>query len=95
MFYCKKCLPEHKSHSDRSLHSLCRDIEEELQALRIKYLTKKETLVSKVNTHLSSMEGIFKIYYDTLDKLRAELLKDEYSYLKKMDNLESNLKKLV
>lgn len=51
--------------------------------------------MAKVNSHLTSMEGVFKIYYDTLDKLRADLLKDEYAYLGKMDRLEVNLKQLV
>ena len=58
-------------------------------------MNKKELVASKVHAHLDHMETIFKIYYDTLDKLRLTLLKDEYEYLGKMDGLKSKIRRTV
>ena len=38
---------------------------------------------------------MFKIYYDTLDNLRFQLLGQEYEYRSKMESFEKNVKKLV
>jgi excinuclease UvrABC helicase subunit UvrB len=41
------------------------------------------------------MESVFKVYYDALDKLRYEMLGEEYEYLAKMDGLETKLTRTV
>jgi membrane protein required for beta-lactamase induction len=42
------------------------------------YYSKKNTLVTKVYAHLGDMEKVFKVYYDALDDMRAEMLGEEY-----------------
>lgn len=59
------------------------------------YYSKKNTLVTKVYAHLGDMEKVFKVYYDALDDMRAEMLGEEYQYLEKMDSLEHRLDKVV
>jgi len=59
------------------------------------YFSKKNTLVTKVYTHLGKMESVFKVYYEALDKMRHEMLGEEYEYLEKMDGLEHKLARVV
>jgi len=63
--------------------------------IRALYFSKKNTLVTKVHNHLGQMESVFKVYYDALDKLRYEMLGEEYEYLAKMDGLETRLTRTV
>ena len=43
------------------------------------YMKKKEMLVKKLDNHQFQVEEIFKIYYDTLDTIRADMLQQEYT----------------
>ena len=43
------------------------------------YMKKKETLVKKLDNHQVQGEEIFKIYYNTLDTIRADMLQQEYT----------------
>lgn len=94
-FYCKRCMPEHKGHNDKNLHAVAADLQKMLIDIRALYFSKKNTLVTKVHNHLGQMESVFKVYYDALDKLRYEMLGEEYEYLAKMDGLETRLTRTV
>ena len=59
------------------------------------YLKKKETLVGKLDSHQHKVEKIFKMFYDALDEMRNDMLKQEYEMRAKMDLFESQLKSLV
>ena len=63
--------------------------------LRSMYFNKKNSLVTKVYSHLGKMESVFKVYYDALDDMRHEMLGEEYQYLEKMDSLEHKLARVV
>ena len=94
-FYCKACLPEHRGHNDKEVHSVVHNLQRKLADLRSLYYSKKNTLVTKVQAHLGEMESVFKVYYDALDNMRHEMLGEEYDYLEKMDGLETRLTKVV
>ena len=49
-------------------------MQRELSNLKLNYSKKKETLVHKLNNHQVQIEEIFKIYYDTLDTMRNDML---------------------
>ena len=59
------------------------------------YMKKKETLVKKLDNHQFQVEEIFKIYYDTLDTIRADMLQQEYTLREQMDSFEKKTKRLV
>lgn len=94
-FYGKRSMPEHKGHNDKNLYSVAADLQKMLIDVRALYFSKKNTLVTKVHNHLGQMESVFKVYYDALDKLRYEMLGEEYEYLAKMDGLETRLTRTV
>ena len=59
------------------------------------YSKKKEALVSKLDRHQFKIENIFKIFYDTLDNMRNDMLKQEYEMRSKMDAFENKTKSLI
>lgn len=52
-------------------------------------------LVKKLDRHQLSVENIFKMFYDELDRLRNDMLKQEYEMRAKMDKFEQETKVLV
>jgi len=50
--------------------------------LKLSYSKKKETLIDKLTNHQVGIEAIFKIYYETLDGFRNEMLGQEYKLRK-------------
>ena len=45
--------------------------------------------------HMNELEDHFKLYYDTLDKMRQEVLKNEYETNLVFKTFESRLRKLL
>jgi len=88
-------MKDHQGHDDKELHSVCSNLQSKLVDLRSMYFSKKNTLVTKVYTHLGKMESVFKVYYEALDNMRHEMLGEEYEYLEKMDGLEHKLARVV
>lgn len=66
-----------------------------MTSIKHNYAAKKETLVTKLDLHQAKVEDLLQIYYDTLDNIRYEILDQEYSLRKQMDNFERDTKKLV
>ena len=58
-------------------------------------MKKKETLVKKLDSHQFKVESIFQIYYDTLDRIRSDMLEQEYRLRASMDQFEAKTKRLV
>ena len=78
-FYCKKCQPEHLEHrGDRVLAMIPYSLQQQLVSLKTIYAQKKETLVGKLDRHQFKVESIFKMFYDALDKMRNDMLEQEY-----------------
>ena len=46
-----------------------------------------------MNQH--KVENIFKIFYDALDKMREDMLRNEYTMRDKMDNFEYMTRSLI
>lgn len=56
---------------------------------------KKSTLYQKLITRKNEVESIFKIYYDCLETIRLDVLKEEYSMLDRMAQSEQKLKEMT
>lgn len=96
IFYCKRCQPDHAKHySDKVITSIPFQLQKQIIQLKILYQKKKETLVDKLDSHQLSVEKIFKVFYDELDRLRNEMLNQEYTLKRKMDEFESETKSIV
>jgi len=50
-------------------------LQQQLVSLKLIYSKKKEALVSKLDRHQLKIETIFKMFYDSLDKMRNDMLK--------------------
>lgn len=48
-----------------------------------------------MDDHQFKVEEIFKLFYDTLDTIRNDMLSQEYQFRNKMDNFENETKRLV
>lgn len=51
--------------------------------------------MTKLDRHQFKIEDIFKKFYDALDKMRNDMLKQEYEMRSKMDFFEHKTKTLV
>lgn len=94
-FYCRQCRETYIESDDVVLSSIAVDIQQRLSALKTKYMQTKTTLFEKMKTNQRSVEEFFKLYYDTLDTLRCEYLREEYSYRGKMATFEKELRSLI
>lgn len=56
------------------------------------YSKKKEALVAKLDRHQFKIESIFKMFYDSLDTMRNDMLKQEYEMRRKMDRFEDKVR---
>lgn len=61
-FYCRSCCPKYSGSNDKVLNSICKEVQDRIIGLKLKYLTKKETLIDKLNLHQVKIEEVFKIY---------------------------------
>lgn len=96
-FYCKRCLPQHDAcrGNDLVIAQIVERIQNRVTNLKHEYATKKETLITKLDSHQAKMEDLFKIYYDTIDAIRHDYLEQEYTMRAKMDYFERDVKKLM
>jgi len=53
-------------------------IQASLTQLKHQYMTKKTFFMDKITQNQHELEKHFKIYYDELDRMREEVLKNEY-----------------
>lgn len=77
------------------MSEITKDIQERITELKHNYEVKKSTLVKKVTKQQKDIEDLFKIYYSTLDTMRGDILKQEYSIRQTMASFDSELKNLV
>jgi len=94
-FFCKLCLPTHAGHDDLVLAEICKEIQEDVIKLKHQYIAKKEFMINKLDSHQQKIENVFKIYYDTLDECRMQVLGQEYKLREHMDNFESQIAELL
>ena len=70
-------------------------LQEKLNSLKIKYETKRATLINKLNTQQKYIEEIYKVYYDTLDEMRNDMLGEEYKLRKRIAEFETQTRKFT
>ena len=63
--------------------------------LKHAYISKKEGLIKKLDTHQEKMENIFKVYYDKIDEMRFKVLEQEYKLRDNMDYFEHNIQNIL
>ena len=63
--------------------------------LKKAYFVKKEILVNKLDIHQEKVERIYQIYYETLNQLRNDHLKQEYKLRAEMKAMEDGFVKLI
>ncbi len=64
-------------------------LQQQLIQLKTLYVKKKESLIGKLDSHQHKVEKIFKMFYDALDGMRNDMLKQEYEMRSKMDVFEA------
>eukprot|EP00347_Sterkiella_histriomuscorum_P012972 403366506 len=94
-FFCKLCMPQHQGHDDMVLSQVCEDIQHEVIKLKHTYKAKKEFIINKLDQHQENIEKVFKVYYDTLDECRAQVLGQEYKLRENMDYFEKTIAELM
>ena len=95
-FYCKLCIPErHQDHNDLPLCEIQSELQEEMNSLKHKYLTKRAHIMDRLLEHQNKLEDYAKIYYETLDTLRGQVLEKEYAIGKEITDYEGRLKKTL
>ena len=52
-------------------------------------------MVEKLDKHQERIEGLFKVYYDTLDEMRNQYLGQEYRIRETMDSFERSIQVLM
>ncbi len=63
--------------------------------LKHSYIAKKEFMINKLDTHQTKIEGVFKVYYQTLDDIRNLFLGQEYKLRDNMDYFEKTIAELM
>lgn len=48
-------------------------------------------MMDKLDRHQEQIEGLFKVYYDTLDEMRNMYLSQEYQLREQMDRYEGTI----
>ena len=81
--------------NDQPLAQLPYQLQQQLTSLKMMYAKKKEALVGKLDRHQYKIESIFKMFYDTLYKMRNDMLSQEYAMRTKMDKFEDRTRALV
>jgi len=71
-------LPKYKGQRDATISDIIKDIQERVTELKHNYQVKRSTLLNKVAKQQKNIEDLFKIYYETLDAMRENILKQEY-----------------
>jgi len=71
-------LPKYKGQRDAAISDIIKDIQERVTELKHNYQVKRSTLLNKVAKQQKNIEDLFKIYYETLDAMRENILKQEY-----------------
>lgn len=52
-------------------------------------------MMDKLDSHQDQIEGLFKVYYDTLDEMRNMYLNQEYRLREQMDKYEGTIQSLM
>lgn len=71
-------MPKYKGQRDAAISDIIKDIQERVTELKHNYQVKRSTLLNKVAKQQKNIEDLFKIYYETLDAMRENILKQEY-----------------
>lgn len=71
-------MPKYKGQRDAAISDIIKDIQERVTELKHNYQVKRSTLLNKVAKQQNNIEDLFKIYYETLDAMRENILKQEY-----------------
>lgn len=50
-FYCRLCQPTHSGHDDIVLAEVCKQVQEQVIKLKHKYVSKKECMLKKLDSH--------------------------------------------
>ena len=94
-FYCRLCAGLHGGHNDVPIAEIADELQKNLFELKHIYLTKRTHVIDRLTTHQKRIEEFFTIYYDTLDSVRKESLKQEYLIRGQLEHFETVMKKLL
>ena len=71
------------------------DIQKELTDLKHLYLTKRNHVIDRLHNHQNTIEDFLKIFTDTIENYRNEVLREEYQRSQQMDDFENKMKSLL
>lgn len=94
-FFCRLCAPSHEGHDDQSMAVSSNEIQEQMTQLKHTYLSKRTHVIDRLHEHQNTIEDFFRIFTETVDQHRQEVLKEEYLVSEKMEHFERRMKSLL
>lgn len=82
------CIGDHSGHQDEDLSDLPAVINNKMNSLNERFEDRWAAIGERLLTHKTHIEGLFDVYYWALNRIKAELLKEEYEILDGLQALD-------